>query len=347
MPYDHRFSRRNALGLIAGAPLALQTGLGRAWAQGGGDLLEGARKDGKVVVYSIFPQTVESLMMMQYQEDTGVTMEYSRIGGTNPTLQKFYSEVKVGQYLTDVIVLEKSAAIIATNDGMLASFQPPNDASVVEAFRSKDGYAHTVIASFHVAVYNKNLLPEDQLPRQWSDLTKPEFKDKLVVGSPENSGSAMVMIKTLVDMYGWEFFEALAANGLIETNREVEGADLVARGERVLAVVAQTAPAAQIKAGAPIGIHFPDRPIAAEFAASIAAQAPHPNAARHFLDYMLSERYQTRVATDLGGYSVLPNVAPPAGLPALSSLRVEPFDYAKLLEEREAILEKWRSVMSA
>lgn len=346
MAYDHRISRRNVLGLMAGAPFAVQAGIGYARAQSG-DIAAGAKEEGKVVVYSIFPQTVESAMMMQYQEDFGVTMEYSRIGGTNPTLQKFYSQVKVGQHLTDVIVLEKSASIIATNDSLLASYQPPNSQNVAEAFRSKDGYAHTVIASFHVVVYNKNQLPEAELPKKWSDLTKPEFKDKLVVGSPENSGSAMVMIKTLVDMYGWEYFEALAANGLIETNREVEGADLVARGERTVAVIAQTAPAAQLKAGAPIGLHFPERPIATEFAASIAAEAPHPNAARHFLDYMLSEKYQSRVATDLGGYSVLPTVAPPAGLPPLSSLQVEPFDYATLLEEREAILEKWRSIMSA
>lgn len=344
----NRISRRHALALLASTPFITKTGL--AWAQdakSADELLVGAKEEGKVVVYSIFPQTVESAMMMKYQEDFGVTMEYSRIGGTNPTLQKFYTQEKVGQHLTDVIVLEKSANIILANDLLVASYQPPNVANVSEVFRSKDGTSHTVIASFHVVVYNKTLLTEAQLPTEWKDLLKPEYKDKLVVGSPENSGSALVMIKTLLDLYGWDFIRALAANGLIETTREVEGADLVARGERSLAVIAQTAPAAQIKAGAPLGVHFPNRPIATEFAASIAANAPHPEAARHFLNYMLSEPYQQRVVSDLGGYSVLPTVAPPAGLPPLSALKIEPFDYNSLLEQRNSILDEWRRIMSA
>lgn len=347
MPIHKPISRRHALALLASAPLVARGGFALAQDMTPEQMLAAAKEEGKVVVFSIFPQTVESAMMMMYQEDTGITMEYSRIGGTNPTLQKFYSQVQVGQHITDLIVLEKSASIILANDGLAAAYAPPAKANVLDAFKSKDDFAHTVIASFHVVVYNKDVLPADQLPAQWKDLANPAFKDKLVVGSPENSGSALVMIKTLVDMYGWDFIKALAANGLIETTREVEGADLVARGERSLAVIAQTAPAAQLKAGAPIGIHFPDRPIATEFSASVPAKTPHPNAARDFLNYMLSEKYQTRVATDLGGYSVLPQVAPPAGLPPLSSLKVEPFDYAALLEQRDAILEQWRTIMSA
>ncbi len=346
MSYISKISRRQTLALLAGTALVGRANV--AFAQDGSveELLAAAKKEGKVVVYSIFPQTVEAAMMAMYQEDTGITMEYSRIGGTNPTLQKFYTQEKVGQHLTDVIVLEKSASIILAGDGLAATYAPPAKAAVLPAFQSKDDLSHTVIASFHVVVYNKGQLQESQLPREWKDLANPEFKDKLVVGSPENSGSALVMIKTLLDLYGWEFIEALAANGLIETTREVEGADLVARGERSLAVIAQTAPAAQIKAGAPIGIHFPDRPIATEFSASVPANTPHPNAARHFLNYMLSEKYQTRVATDLGGYSVLPQVAPPAGLPPLASLKVEQFDYAALLAVRDEILERWRAIMS-
>ncbi len=339
-------SRRQALTLLASAPLVGRASFAGAQNASEEEVLAAAKKEGSVVVYSIFPQTVEAAMMAMYQEDTGITMEYSRIGGTNPTLQKFYTQVKVGQHLTDVIVLEKSASIIMANDGLAAAYAPPIKPSILPAFQSKDDFAHTAIASFQVVVYNKDLLKEDQLPREWKDLAKPEFKDKIVVGSPENSGSVLVLIKTFLDMYGWDFVQALIANGLIETTREVEGADLVARGERSLAVIAQTAPAAQIKAGAPIGFHFPERPVAVEFAASVPAITPHPNAARHFLNYMLSEKYQTRVATDLGGYSVLPQVAPPAGLPPLASLKVEPFDYAAALSMRDEILERWRTMMS-
>lgn len=344
---ENTLSRRQMLGVLAAAPLLMSARNVLAQSVSPEALLAGAKTEGKVVVYSIFPTTVESAMMQSYQDATGITMEYSRIGGTNPTLQKFYSQVKVGQHLTDVIVLEKSANMIAANDGLFASVKPGNLPNVVEAFRSTDGLAQTVIASFHVVVYNKNLVTEDQLPKEWSDLAKPEYAGKVVVGSPENSGSATVMIKTLLDRHGWDFFKTLAANGLIETTREVEAADLVARGERLFAVIAQTAPAAQLAAGAPIGIHFPARPIVTEFAASVPLEAPHPQAARHFLDYMLSEDYQKRVVSDLAGYSVLTSVAPPPGMPVLSDLAIEPFDYAALLAEREGILENWREIMGA
>jgi iron(III) transport system substrate-binding protein len=344
---SHVPTRRQALALLGAAPFAgvLTTQAQAQAAVSEAALIEAAKKEGRVVVYSIFAQTVEAKLMKRFQDKYGIVVEYNRLGGTGPTLQKFYSEARVRQNVTDVLMLEKSGNAILVKDNMAAAFTPASDASIVKEFRSADGKVHNILLSFQSIVYNKNLMKTEDLPAKWADLALPKYKGKLVVGSPENSGTALAMVKGWTDLYGWDFVRALAANDVLQVTREVEGADLVGRGERSIAALSQVSPAAQIAGGAPLGFHLTENPIACEFAASISARAPHPNAARLFVNYWQSEANQESLVKEIGGFSVLPTVAPPPGFPPLTSITARRINYADLLNERDNLIAEWRKIM--
>ena len=122
------------------------------------------------------------------------------------------------------------------------------------------------------------------------------------------------------------------------TQREVEAADLVARGERQFAVLSQTAPAAQIQNGAPLAFHFVPQNVTSEYAAVILAKAPHPNAARLFVNFLLSDEHQQGVVEQLAGYGVVTAVKPPKGFPEPTTLDIYKADLAKILAERANLI---------
>lgn len=338
--------RRGALRTLAFAPLALTgAGVGRAQSVDLDKLVAAAKAEGTVAVNSIFATTVEAELMKRFGDRYGIKVQYSRVGGTGPTLQKIYAEARAKQRLTDVVMLEKSGNIILKNDGMLEKFSIPADRLTIPQFRTDDDLIHDTLVSLQCIVYNRNTVKADELPRTWRDLSHPRYKGRLVIGTPENSGTQLVMIKAFTKLFGWDWIREFAKNAPLQVTREVEAADMIGRNERHFGAISQVSPAAQVKAGAPLGFHFPDNPVASEFAASIIANAPHPNAARLFVNHWLSEENQNALRSEIGAYSVLPSVAPPLGFPPLSSVNPYTVNYAEVVAERDKLIADWRAIL--
>lgn len=339
--------RRGILRTLGAVPLALSVPkLGLAQPSADLDkLIAAAKIEGTVAVNSIFATTVESELMKRFGDKYGIKVQYSRVGGTGPTLQKIYSEARAKQRLTDVVMLERSGNIILKNDGMLEKFSVPADKQAMQQFRTDDDLIHDTLISLQCIVYNRNSVKPEELPKTWRDLSNPRYKGRLVIGTPENSGTQLVMVKAFVKLYGWDWVRDFAKNAPLQVTREVEAADMIGRNERPLGAISQVSPAAQIKAGAPLGFHLPESPIATEFAASILANAPHPNAARLFVNYWLSDENQNALKAEIGAYSVLPSVAPPLGLPPLAKVNPFTVNYAEVVAERDKLIAEWRAIL--
>ena len=108
------------------------------------------------------------------------------------------------------------------------------------------------------------------------------------MGSPENSSNIVGLIFIWERMYGMFWLRRFTENDLLETDREVESANFIARGERLLGPISQTSPAAQIQAGAPLAYHWVKGTKVDTYSAIVPELAPHPNAARLFVNFLLS-----------------------------------------------------------
>lgn len=310
-------------------------------------VMEAAKKEGEVVFYSSGVSRTEEPLMKEFERRYGIRVQYSRPGGGEVIIRKFQTETEAGRVLADVCGLtDKTLGVYAERQGWTAELAVPDVASILPAFPVTS--AHVVPTGFFglPIMYNRNLLKPEDAPKSYRDLAEPRFKDKLVLGAPENAASTTLVIKAWLELYGWDFVARLRANNTSETRLQTEAAQAVARGEKLLTVGAQVWAYLFGKQGAPLGVVWPADGVAmAETTMFIAKKAPHPNAARVLANHLLSAEYQTQTGPRQGAYAAVQGVPAPDTFPALASLKVHPVRLDELLAQRGEILDRWRKTM--
>ena len=319
-------------GLIRGDP---------AWSQ----LVDEALVEGEVVVRSVFPEAIELDLFQRFEEVSGIRVSYSRKGGSAPTLQTYLTEVAAGQHLADVLQLEVSIAASMPTKERLLEFKVPNESNYLGRYREWSPGAHPVASLGVPIVYNRNLMDEKDLPRTYEELAHPRYRSKLAMGSPENSSNIVGLLFLWEQQFGVSWLESLAANDPLDTDREVEAANFIARGERLLGPMSQTSPSAQIEAGAPLGYHWVPGTKLDAYVAVVPEAAPHPNAARLFVNFLLSFSHQQSLAHKLRAFPVVSGVSGPEGFPDLEALDPVSFDVQTFNENRERVIARWRSIL--
>ncbi len=310
-------------------------------------VMEAAKKEGEVVFYSSGVARTEESLMKEFERRAGIRVQYSRPGGGEVVIRKFQTEIEAGRVLADVCGLtDKTLGVYAERQGWTAELAVPEVASIVPAFPVTS--AHVVPTGFFglPIMYNRNLLKPEDAPKSYRDLVEPRFKDKLVLGAPENAASTTLAIKGWIELYGWDFVARLRANNTSETRLQTEAAQAVARGEKLLTVGAQVWAYLFGKQGAPLGVVWPaEGVVMAETTMFIARKAPHPNAARVLANHLLSAEYQTATGPRQGAYAAVQGVPAPDTFPALASLKIHPVRLEELMAQRGEILDRWRKTM--
>jgi iron(III) transport system substrate-binding protein len=308
---------------------------------------EAARKEGEVVYYSSGVSRTEEPLMKEFERQHGIRVQYSRPGGGEVVIRKFQTETEAGRVLADLCGLtDKTLGVYAERQGWTAEMAVPNVAEILPGFPLTS--AHIVPTGFFglPIMYNRNLLKPEEAPKRYGDLVEPRFKDKLVLGAPENAASTTLAIKAWLELYGWDFVGKLKANGTTETRLQTEAVQAVSRGEKVLTVGAQAWAHLFGRQGAPLGVAWPADGVAmAETTMFIARRAPHPNAARVLANHVLSADYQTKTGPQQGVYGAVKGVPTPDIFPALASLKVHPTRLDELLAQRGELLDRWRKTM--
>jgi len=307
-------------------------------------IVDAAKAEGEVHVRSVFPESVDADLFRRFEEATGIRVNYSRKGGSAPTIQTYLTEVAAGAHLADVLQVESSIAASVPADERMAEFTVPNETSYAERYRERTPGAHTTVALVVPIVFNRDLMAESELPETYEDLADPKYRSKIAMGSPENSSNIVGLIFVWERMYGMSWLRSFTANDLLETDREVESANFIARGERLLGPMSQTSPAAQIQAGAPLAYHWVKGTKVDTYSAIVPELAPHPNAARLFVNFLLSQSHQEGVAQRLRAYPVVSGISAPEGFPELEDLDPVSIDAETFNENRERIIRLWRSL---
>jgi len=225
------------------------------------------------------------------------------------------------------------ADVISTNDlsdlvelrkgGHLASYVPENRQYMEASFNdlSTDHWSVTNIVLGGLA-YNTDLIDEADAPKGWRDLVDPKWKDQIAIGHPGYSGFVGLWGLALRELYGWDYFEKLAANNPQIGRSVFDGLNLVISGERKIALVSLSNAAEQSKIGKHIRAVFPDDgAVLAPAGSSVLEKAPHPNAARLLVNFLLSKDMSEFLVSGLR-YPLRSDVTPPEGLPPLADIKI-------------------------
>jgi len=275
-------------------------------------MLTQARTEGKAAFYANI--TAVEPIMTEFAADTGVEGEYTRIS-TAKFVATAVTEFQAGKFMADVVQGPLPVLQILKEKGMLAPYRSP-EAAGYPAWASSDDQIQLFGIEYVGLIYNKELVNPADVPKRYEDLTDPKWKNKIVMANPASHATTiswLIGLKENVfksDAEWMKFVEGLAANQPMFVKSFGPPPAPIESGEKAIGI---SMPKYIItKAPAPLDWARLSQPLmGTPRAIAVTSTAPHPNAARVFIDYWLSKKAMGMLANDVGEYVLAPGVFPP------------------------------------
>jgi iron(III) transport system substrate-binding protein len=311
-------------------------------------LIDAAKKEGKVVWYtSIDLPLAEKIAKSFEAKYAGVAVRVER-SGAERVFQRIGQEYASNVRAVDVANSSDAAHFIAwKRDGWLAPYVPEDVAGFYPAeHRDADGTFATFRITLSVIGYNGNLVKAEEAPKSFADLLDAKWKGKIVKSHPGYSGGAMTATYQTSRDLGWEYFEKLARQSVMQVQSMTDPPKKLALGERaVMADGAEYVLVLLKEARQPV------EPVYATEGSplivgpnGIFKAAPNPNAARLFQSYSFSPEAQ-QLIIDVGGLrSVHPQAKEKPGRRSLSEIKLMKDDAAAVEKMSDEIKAKYQKI---
>jgi iron(III) transport system substrate-binding protein len=287
---------RFAAGLLAVTALVV-TGCGGSESSGAGagcdgsDLVAAAKCEGSVLIYASPNEAALKADVAAFTQKYGVKASYLRLNA-GPLTTRVNQEVQGGKVQADVVITaDEASAKKWSSDGTLIKLQVPAPLRFTDA-------AGTIQQLGQGLYYNSAHVSTAEVPKSWGDLVQPRWKGKIIMGSPRISPSyATLYLGILQDpKYGEGWFEKMAAQNprIVDTDPQVPQG--VNSGEADLGMVGLPQNVAAMKATDPsskLAFTYMDVITVSRSDAGVLAKAPHPNAAKLFVQWLMSKDGQT------------------------------------------------------
>jgi ABC-type Fe3+ transport system substrate-binding protein len=281
------------MGLLAAAGIGLA---GPAAAQSGDALLAKAKAEKEVVYYTelIVDQIVRPLAAA-FERKYGIRVTYWR-GDSQAAGLRLALEHKASRTQADV--WSTASGIGALLDGgLIERFAIPNASALGPQFRDPGGYWVATNMIVIGAAVNTGLVAERDRPQSLEDLLAPKLRNQMVWKQNDITGAwgfiGNVLAK-LGEERGLGFLRKLIAQNIAPVGASTRAIlDGVIGGEHAL-VLGVSAHNAEIsrKAGAPVAWLPLGSAWATPHTIGVTSAAPHPNAARLFVDFVVSKEGQ-------------------------------------------------------
>jgi iron(III) transport system substrate-binding protein len=188
-------------------------------------------------------------------------------------------------------------------------------------------------------------IAEADEPKTWTDLTNAKYKGKLVIGDPSFTSLLVSVVGMISKERGWGFYEKLRANDTMVVQGNQQAADMLKRGERLIAVGALDSYAAEDRAaGHPMKTLYPsDGVFVIPSPTSVVKGGRIRTPPSCSPSSMISDEVQKMFPAE-GGFAARSDIAAPAGSPALSSLKILPVDYDYTEKEAPRIKKRFNEI---
>jgi iron(III) transport system substrate-binding protein len=303
-------------------------------------LIEAAKKDGKVVLYSSMDLPVGEKLGKAFEAAyPGIQIQIER-SGSERLFQRIDQEFSSGIHAADVINSSDASHFIPwKKNGWLAPFVSEDIAKYFpENYRDPDGMSATTRIYLSSIAYNTSLVKAENAPRSFADLLDPKWAGKMVKGHPAYSGTIMTATFQMVRELGWEYFEKLSKQRVMQVQSSTDPPKKLSLGERAVMADGNEYGIVLLKeAGQPVEPVYP-----AEGAPTISgptgifASAPHPSAARLFQAWLHTRETQQFFTDFTAQYSVHAQVQSKPGRRKITDIKLmkeDPAGVEKMAEE--------------
>jgi ABC-type Fe3+ transport system substrate-binding protein len=322
--------------MLAGAMLPAFCGAG-ASAETIDQIYGAAKAEKGLVLWGAGPTAgYETAARAFEQKYPGVTV--TLMGGfsnvLNAEVEEQFSARKIE---TDVLTFQTVQDFVGWNKrGLLMHFKPEGFETIGAGAKDKDGAWIAVNANPLFYGYNSELVSADEVPKTALDFLQPRFKGKLITAYPADDDATLYDFYTIVRKYGWGYMDRYMA----QQPKFIQGHLGVARslgsGESLVSFDNTTGSTNTVKReGGKIALSAPvgDRLPMFFTSEAILKDAPHPNAAKLYVSWVLSKEQQGRI----GVYSPRSDLPPPTNMMPLDSYRLAN-DYLKFVTNQKRLV---------
>jgi iron(III) transport system substrate-binding protein len=289
-----------------------------------GDVAELARREGEVSWYTSLPEDAARAMLAGFATQHPSIRTRLVRDSTYEVIRRVRGELDSGKPQADVLhVLDVAPFAQLKWDGQLMQYRSSHEPSYDEHYRDPGYWTALRCVSLCIA-YNPQRLAGAPVPRRWTDLLDPRLKGRIGLKDAQTAGSAYAEYYFLREKYGTDYWERMAAQRPHVYRTAEDSLQALVDGQVAVLSGAMDYSVTEAQAkGRPVRVVWPQdgSPMMLGPVAILLA-APHPNAARLLVDYLLSDAGQVLLRDQLGTYSARDGVAAPARSPALSQLRV-------------------------
>ena len=272
--------------------------------------LEAAKKEGQVVFYTPLNINDSRPLLQRFERRYPfIKTELLRLSA-EPLLNRIFTEDRAGRNVVDVI--NNTMINPLKKARLLQPYRSPEHAAYLDSFKDSDGYWASVNNNYYVVGYNSRLVSAKDAPTDWQDLLNPKWKGKIGMDQEEYEWFGATL-----DVWGREralkYHRALAQQEVQWRKGHTLISQLIAAGEFPVGIVYAHRIESMKKAGAPVEWAKTSNPIFVALSPTgLAAKAPHPNAGKLLLDFMLSyeSQQQLRSANRLSGRADIEPLVP-------------------------------------
>ncbi len=255
---------------------------------GASKVVEGAKKENALVWYlSASIEDARAIFVAFNKKYPFLKTEFFRAGSAR-LFNRIVNEARAGKVLFDVVAVRGLETQQLLKAGLLQPYLSPEGAAYPAGFKDAQGYWVDYFDAYNVIGYNTQLVARDRAPKSWGDLLEPRWKNRIALDEENYSWYGALTLK-----WGKEktqrYMRALARQNVQLRSGQTLIAQLVAAGEFSAAMVLAHRIEKMKEQGAPVEWVTTLDPVTASLhPIAIAAKAPHPNAAKLFIDFILS-----------------------------------------------------------
>jgi iron(III) transport system substrate-binding protein len=315
-------------------------------------------KENKVIIYAALDEKTSNELAAAFKKETGIDAEVAlqieqagtvsgRIKTEAPTARadvfiggnsNFHTELVTGGYL------EKYRSPVIKQAGIDTRFMDP------------DGYWTGWYLGALCLLYNEKRYNEEAKPKgikpptTWDDLLNPVYKGQVIASNPATTGGAYLMMAAQIfrlgsEKAGFEYIRKLHPNVAQYTKGANGSIPLVSQGEAIVGFAwGHDTLKQKVQGNLPIVVVFPKDTGFEIGAASIIKGAPHLEAAKKFVDFLLSPTAGKINAQNGYRYPVRKGVELPPGVPTFESLQLAPWDLQKAADNVDKWKKEWAEI---
>ncbi|CAB1253040.1 Ferric iron ABC transporter, iron-binding protein [Ruminococcaceae bacterium BL-6] len=265
---------------------------------------ESGKGDNTLVVYTARSDQLNDAIIPAFEKKTGIHVDVIS-GNTGECLKRVQTEASNPQ---GDILWAADKTMLSEYSSLFMKYVSPEDENMLDGFKNTTGYFSPAFADPTAIIVNKSLIGDIKV-ESFQDLLNPKLKGKISWLDPSVSSSSYQCL--LAMLYGasdngdpmseksWKFVDQFLDNteGKFITT---DVAQSVAEGEYAVGLTWEDPVVNYIRNGGKVELVFPkEGSIFPAESVQIINKCPHPESAKKFVDYMLSEEAQSYVGTHL------------------------------------------------